>query len=109
METLELWGGHECTLNRLKDRYLDQSVLAGHDDETRILSDIGKFADLGVKALRYPVLWEKIAPEKDAAPDYDPADRRLEEMRRLYLLNGRVFKVSDQPKSRPVDPPAKSR
>jgi dTDP-4-dehydrorhamnose reductase len=52
---VELWGGHECTVNRVADRYCDQNRLTGHDDR---IEDLQRFAELGVKALRYPVLWE---------------------------------------------------
>ena len=60
MESLELWGGHECTVNRVRNRYLDQTVLSGHQHRP---SDLRLFAELGLKALRYPVLWEKVSPE----------------------------------------------
>ena len=51
---MELWGGHECTVNRVADRFCDQSRLTGHEDR---IEDLALFAELGVKALRYPVLW----------------------------------------------------
>jgi dTDP-4-dehydrorhamnose reductase len=79
---MELWGGHECTLNRTGDRYLDQSVLSGHDQR---LSDLSLFAELGLKALRYPVLWEKLGPGRDAPPDFTLSDARLGEIRRLGM------------------------
>ena len=60
MKKLEMWAGLECTLNRVDDRYVDQLEKNGHYQR---LSDIGLFADLGVKQIRYPCLWEKVAPE----------------------------------------------
>ena len=60
---LELWGGVECTVNRVGDRYRDQSVLSGHHDR---IGDLDLFAGLGLKALRYPVLWERTAATPDA-------------------------------------------
>ncbi|RAK50978.1 family 1 glycosylhydrolase [Phenylobacterium deserti] len=74
MRRLELWGGHECTVNRVRSRYLDQSVISGHQDR---LSDLDLFADLGLKSLRYPVLWEKVAPERPDAQDFTWAEERL--------------------------------
>jgi dTDP-4-dehydrorhamnose reductase len=53
---LEVWGGVECTVNRVGDTYYDQLALSGHD--TR-LSDLDRFAELGLRSLRYPVLWER--------------------------------------------------
>ena len=57
---LELWGGPECTVNRVGDTYFDQLKRTGHADR---LADLDLFADLGFRALRYPVLWERTAPE----------------------------------------------
>src|SRR5215203_439749 len=58
--TLELWGGVECTVNRVGDIYFDQMERSGH--ATR-LSDLCLFAGLGIRAIRYPVLWERVAPD----------------------------------------------
>lgn len=57
---LELWGGVECTVNRVGDRYFEQLKRTGHDHR---LDDLDLFAELGIKALRYPVLWERTAPD----------------------------------------------
>jgi dTDP-4-dehydrorhamnose reductase len=58
---MELWGGIECSINRVKDHYSNQLALQGHC--TRYC-DIAKFAELGIKTLRYPVLWEGHQDEK---------------------------------------------
>ena len=50
-DRLELWGGYECTVNRVRDRWFDQTPRSGH--ETRI-GDLALFADLGIRLLRYP-------------------------------------------------------
>ncbi len=76
MTLLELWGGHECTMNRVDNTYRDQTALSGHQER---LDDIDLFADLGVRALRYPLLWEKTA--KDSGFDWSWADLRLEKIR----------------------------
>ena len=77
---LELWGGHECTVNRVGDRFFDQTVRSGH--HTR-LGDLQRFADLGLKALRYPILWERVAPERPDQQDWRWSDERLAELQRL--------------------------
>lgn len=79
---LELWGGHECTVNRVADAFQDQTLLSGHD--ARLL-DLERFAALGVAALRYPLLWERIAPHDPDAPDWQWSDARLAELRRLGI------------------------
>jgi hypothetical protein len=68
---LSLWGGVECTLNRVGDRYLSQLEMSGHwgrDD------DLERFAELGVAALRYPVLWERTEPDGPASADWRWSD-----------------------------------
>jgi len=82
MRELELWGGHECTVNRVGDAYMDQTRLSGHQER---LSDLDLFAGLGVKALRYPVLWERV--EQGAPGDYDWSwtDERLGRLRELHI------------------------
>ena len=57
MEGPELWGGAECTVNRVGDRTYDQLKLTGHEDR---LDDLDRFAALGLRALRVAVLWEKV-------------------------------------------------
>jgi dTDP-4-dehydrorhamnose reductase len=82
MRDLELWGGHECTVNRLGDTYMDQTVLSGHDAR---LADLDRFAALGVSALRYPVLWERTAPERPGEYDWRWSDERLGRLRELMI------------------------
>jgi len=79
---LQLWGGHECTVNRVGDRWLDQTVLSGHQDR---LDDLARFAELGVTALRYPVLWERVSPNRPDERDWAWSDQRLGELRRLNV------------------------
>lgn len=56
---LEVWGGIECTINRVGDTYHDQLARSGHHD--RIRADLSDIAHLGIRRLRYPVLWEHTA------------------------------------------------
>ena len=48
---LELWAGIECTVDRVRDAYLDQVELTGHAGRPEGLARV---ADLRVVALRYP-------------------------------------------------------
>ncbi len=79
---LELWGGIECTLSRVRDAWFDQTRLSGH--HTR-LDDLDRFADLGMTAIRYPVLWERTAPDTPDARDFGWADARLARLRALGI------------------------
>jgi dTDP-4-dehydrorhamnose reductase len=80
--TLELWGGVECTVNRVGNDYIDQLRLTGHHER---LDDLDRFASLGISALRYPVLWERTAPHGLGAADWTWADERLGRMRELGI------------------------
>ncbi|HVI33361.1 family 1 glycosylhydrolase [Phenylobacterium sp.] len=66
----------------MRNRYLDQTVLSGHQDRP---SDLRLFAELGLKALRYPVLWEKVSPERPDRRDFTWSDQRLNEIARLGM------------------------
>ena len=76
-DRLALWGGHECTISRVGDRYRDQGLLSGHLERA---DDIRRFAGLGVTALRYPILWERAAAE-----GLDFAVAPMAEMQRLGI------------------------
>ena len=80
---VEIWGGIECTVNRLGDRYYDQVALTGHADRT--IADLERFAELGIHTLRYPVLWERIAPHSLEQADWFQTDLALAKMRELGI------------------------
>lgn len=82
MDRLELWGGHECTVNRVGATFHDQTRLSGHHER---LDDLDRFADLGLAALRYPVLWERTAPDHPDQLDFRWSDARLARMQTLGL------------------------
>src|SRR4051812_26261986 len=71
---LELWAGVECTVNRVGDRFVDQTQLSGHQGRPE---DLERFAGLGVTALRYPVLWERVAPAGLERASWSWTDERL--------------------------------
>ncbi|GAB2562264.1 family 1 glycosylhydrolase [Spirosoma areae] len=79
---LALWGGIECTVNRVGDDYQDQVCRSGHQDR---LADLDRVAELGVRTLRYPVLWERTAPHHPDAPNWQWPDERLNRLRELGI------------------------
>ena len=82
MRPLQLWGGHECSVNRVGGSFYDQTVRSGHQDR---IEDLERFAALGIKALRYPVLWERVAPGAPDCPDWRWTDERLGRIRDLGM------------------------
>ena len=78
----ELWGGFECTVNRLRDSYMDQLELSGHAHRE---SDLELLRDIGFKAVRYPVLWERMAPNGLQDIDWSWPDQRLQKLRDLGI------------------------
>jgi dTDP-4-dehydrorhamnose reductase len=71
---MNLWGGIECTLNRVGNRRSDQLAQCGHYARG---SDLEKIAALGIKTLRYPLLWERAVTGSPIEFDWRFADERL--------------------------------
>lgn len=82
MGAIELWGGVECTVNRISDRYFDQIRQSKHWDR---LSDLDLFASLNIRKLRYPVLWEHVSPVNPREQNWAWADERLNRLRALQI------------------------
>ena len=80
---VEIWGGIECTINRVGDQYLDQSEYSGH--YKRGAEDINLVSSLGIRMLRYPVLWERHQPAKGQEIDWSFAERSLSRMKELGI------------------------
>jgi dTDP-4-dehydrorhamnose reductase len=77
--SVEIWGGMECTLNRVHDEFFDQlnySGPRGRDGDTDL------FASLGLKKMRYPILWEHHQPIESQPANWVSAEANLEELRR---------------------------
>ena len=79
---LALWGGIECTVNRVGDIYQDQVCRSGHHDRA---DDLDCIAELGIATLRYPVLWERTAPDHPDELDWRWSDERLNRLRTLNI------------------------
>ncbi|GAB2529794.1 family 1 glycosylhydrolase [Rufibacter soli] len=82
MANINLWGGVECTVNRVGEQYFDQLAQSGH---THRLTDLDLFAGLGIQKIRYPVLWEHVAPEDPTQYNWTWATERLNKLRALNI------------------------
>jgi dTDP-4-dehydrorhamnose reductase len=67
---------------RIGDEYRNQLLETGHAAR---LTDLDAMASLGVKAVRYPIVWETIAPESPGELDFSWHDRRIEKLRELGI------------------------
>jgi dTDP-4-dehydrorhamnose reductase len=76
-DRIELWGGFECTVNRVGDEHFDQLRRSGHDER---VEDLELLPSLGIRTVRYPVLWERV--ERDG---WSWADERLGRLRELGI------------------------
>jgi dTDP-4-dehydrorhamnose reductase len=81
-EPLEIWGGVECTLNRVNDTYFSQCKRTGHFARE---ADIELFIELGFRYLRFPVLWERTAPYNLQEADWSWPDRNLARLKELGI------------------------
>ena len=64
------------------DSYFDQIIRSGHHDR---LDDLDRFAALGIRTLRYPVLWERTAPDGLETAEWSWPDERLGCLRELGI------------------------
>ena len=79
-DSIEIWGGVECSIARIRNRVHDQLVKSGHE---RRFNDLHLFSDLGIKTIRYPLLWEKFEKGKDKFLQLH--DKRLGELGELGI------------------------
>ncbi|NEU09265.1 sugar nucleotide-binding protein [Flavihumibacter sp. R14] len=77
---IEIWGGIECTYNRVNDKYFDQLKDTGHYEREE---DISLFANLGISRMRYPILWEKLQPEQNSVVDWSSIEKKLNQLKEL--------------------------
>jgi dTDP-4-dehydrorhamnose reductase len=81
-QKIELWGGIECTHNRVGNEYFDQLDRSGHNNRP---ADLRMFAELGISALRYPALWERVTAPGRENKEWSQLDERLELLRQLRI------------------------
>ncbi len=100
---LELWGGLECTLNRVGDRYFDQIEIGRRQGSS---PDVSLLKNLGIKALRYPILWEKIAPGDLADAQWSVPDSELAALKNagIEVIAGLVHHGSGPAHTSLLDP-----
>lgn len=79
---IEAWGGLECTVARVGNLFRDQIVETGHFDRS---GDLAAIAALGIRTLRYPVIWETISPDNPATAEWGWHDERLGQLRDLGI------------------------
>jgi dTDP-4-dehydrorhamnose reductase len=82
MTSLELWGGVESSVVRIGDNYRDQLRDTRHWSRLR---DLDMLRDLGIKRIRYPILWETVAPESPHEMDFSWYDRRIGRLQELGI------------------------
>jgi dTDP-4-dehydrorhamnose reductase len=75
----EIWGGLECTINRIENNFRDQLHYCGHYVRDH---DIEQIASLGIKKLRYPLLWEYFQSSEDCTINWTWAEKQLSELAR---------------------------
>ncbi len=74
----ELWGGIECTINRVNDLFRDQTAETGHYERE---DDIRQFKLLGIRKMRYPILWEKHQSSEKTQPDWHETEYKLQQLK----------------------------
>ena len=74
----EVWGGIECTINRVQHNFRDQLFYSGHYTRP---GDIEQIAALGIKKLRYPILWEFHQPDLKNPIDWSWTEKQLNKIR----------------------------
>lgn len=74
----EVWGGIECTINRVGNTYFDQLAQARFYEHPPIHA----LTDLGIKKVRFPILWEKHQPQQDTVIDWSWTSSQLNELKK---------------------------
>ncbi len=79
--TPDIWGGIECSVVRVGDTVRNQLHDTGHLWRR---DDIALIAGLGLKTVRYPVLWEMVEQQRGRM-DWRWTDERLGELRKFGI------------------------
>lgn len=77
---LQLWGGLECSVVRIGDTWRDQIRETGHHERP---GDLDRIAALGIRTLRYPILWERCTETNAAFCGWEWHATRLRALERL--------------------------
>lgn len=79
---VEIWGGVECSVVRIAEQYRNQIVETGHISRTE---DLDCIAELGIRTIRYPILWETVESGLPSGFDWQWTDSRLLRLRELGI------------------------
>lgn len=79
----EIWGGIECSYTRIKNKYGDQLDYCGH--YRRGIEDLHYIAQLGIKTIRYPIIWERYGNLSDDDLSWAWLERQLNTLRYLKI------------------------
>jgi len=79
----EVWGGIECSFSRVQNVFGDQLEYCGH--YRRGIEDIEHIAHLGIRALRYPVIWERHKPHAESQIPWSWVERQLNALRHYNI------------------------
>ena len=84
----EVWGGIECTINRVGDNFFDQLDYANFYQAPPLAA----ISDLGIRKLRFPVLWERHEPVQGAVIDWSLTESQLQyfKEKRIDVIAGLV-------------------
>jgi dTDP-4-dehydrorhamnose reductase len=98
----QVWGGIECTINRVGDQFLDQLSCANYYTSPQHES----ISTLGIKKLRFPILWEKHQPELITDIDWSWTRQQLEYFRNqnINVIAGLVHHGSGPAFTNLLDP-----
>lgn len=80
LQPVEPWGGVEPSINRVQDEFHSQLTKSGHLDR---IEDLDRIAALGIRTLRFPLLWEQLAPDAPGEIDWTWADLWMARAREL--------------------------
>jgi dTDP-4-dehydrorhamnose reductase len=100
-QSLELWGGVECTVNRVGDQFFSQLDRNRHGAKPE---DLVLIAELGIRAVRQPILWERVMGSGIADWAYSDACLRVWDAQRVRPIAGLLHHGSGPPHTDLLDP-----
>jgi beta-glucosidase/6-phospho-beta-glucosidase/beta-galactosidase len=100
---LQLWGGVECSVVRVANKWRDQVRETGHHDRS---GDLDQIAAVGIRSLRYPILWERVASNHPGSCGWAWHDTRLNAIndRGIGLIAGLLHHGSGPAATQLLDP-----
>ena len=80
--SVQLWGGIECSVTRVGDRFNDQIERSGHAHR---INDLDLIYGLGIHTIRYPLVWERTVGYRRKTSDWSWSDSRLNRLKELEM------------------------